>query len=301
MHPCIISTWALGSTIGESLVFSQKGGYESPAFGTATPYVSMSMMGDTTLRMQTLVGPSDVVVTPVDSTHNSVGWVASPDASVLGYNVYRSTDGVTFTIANTSSLVPGTTFTDSVAAAGTYQYYMVRAVNIETSASGTYYKASEGAFSSPNPVAQGDWMGIHGAVAYDVIGGPSSIPVGVSLDVIGALIETWSSSTAETRGLQTSTTTRVAAALSSATSFTIDLSMTDALAHEVSLYAVDWNNSGLSETVQVKDSSDNLLYSLSLQDFASGRHLYLQLTGNVEITVTGNGSSAAVLSGLFID
>ena len=74
-------------------------------------------------------------------------WTPPLDA-IAGYNVYRATDpSGPFTRLN-SSLITRPSYTDSNAAAAHFTY-MVRAVKLEASASGTYYNPSEGAFAIP--------------------------------------------------------------------------------------------------------------------------------------------------------
>jgi hypothetical protein len=66
-----------------------------------------------------------------------------------GYHVYRAaTSAGPFTRLNTD-LISATNFTDAVQATNTY---MVRAVKLEVSASGSYYNASQGIFQSFIPV-----------------------------------------------------------------------------------------------------------------------------------------------------
>jgi hypothetical protein len=71
-------------------------------------------------------------------------WTGSSD-SVLGYNVYRATDpSGPFTRMNASP-VTSTSFTDTNAFSNTYTY-MVRAIKLELTPSGTYFNASQGIF-----------------------------------------------------------------------------------------------------------------------------------------------------------
>jgi uncharacterized repeat protein (TIGR01451 family) len=114
------------------------------------PSVHVALMGDPTLRMHPVVPPSGLTAVPSGGKVN-LQWTASPD-TIVGYNVYRSPGpGGPFTRLN-GSLVGGTTFMDSAvssAAAGTYTY-MVRAIKLETSSSGSYFNASQGIFQDAN-------------------------------------------------------------------------------------------------------------------------------------------------------
>jgi hypothetical protein len=74
-------------------------------------------------------------------------WTPSPDGDLLGYHVYRaSSDAGPFTRVTGSSPISGTSF-DDTPPAGTYTY-MVRAIKLEQSSSGTYLNPSQGVFTS---------------------------------------------------------------------------------------------------------------------------------------------------------
>ncbi|HVV00417.1 MAG TPA: hypothetical protein VHH88_03585, partial [Verrucomicrobiae bacterium] len=71
----------------------------------------------------------------------------SPDDSLAGYVVYRAPAPAGPFTRLTSAPVVGTTFSDPDVSAGSYTY-MVRAVKLQTTPSGTYYNPSQGAFVS---------------------------------------------------------------------------------------------------------------------------------------------------------
>ena len=48
---------------------------------------------------------------------------------------------------------------------------------------------------------------------------------------------------------------RIAATWYSATSFTINLNLTDGQSHRIALYCVDWDNAGRSQTVEIRDGT----------------------------------------------
>jgi uncharacterized repeat protein (TIGR01451 family) len=135
---------AMGETTGYSaLVTQNNSGLYWYAWG---PSVHVALMGDPTLRMHPVAPPSGLTAVP-SGGKVTLNWAASPDSAV-GYNVYRSPSPFgPFTRLN-GSLIAGTGFLDaavSSAAAGTYTY-MVRAIKLETSASGSYFNASQGIF-----------------------------------------------------------------------------------------------------------------------------------------------------------
>ena len=107
--------------------------------------VHIALMGDPTLRMHIVAPPSSVTAAPVAGGAR-LNWTASAE-SVLGYHVYRASSPAGPYSRVTSSLVSGTTYNDTSAGAGTHTY-MVRAVKLESTPSGTYFNASQGAFSN---------------------------------------------------------------------------------------------------------------------------------------------------------
>ena len=69
------------------------------------------------------------------------------------------------------------------------------------------------------------------------------------------------------------------------------LNFNDTNAHVVALYALDWDNAGRTETLQVVDAStNNVLDSESLANFSNGVYLVWNITGPVKINVIGSGS-----------
>jgi|GEM_PF-997690 len=142
---------ALGETIGDSVRLSQNidanlsytPTYKWSGGGSnnSTPGIQMALMGDPTLRLHTVKPPSNVVV-----SGSTVSWTPSTDAGVIGYHVYRADSVLSPFVKITSSMVNGTSFTDPSGFGGSTRY-MVRAVKLQSSGSGSYYNASQGAAS----------------------------------------------------------------------------------------------------------------------------------------------------------
>ncbi len=127
---------AMGETIGYGARVSQN---------SSGAQVHIALMGDPTLRLTPVAPVSNLTVNPGFHTA-ALAWTASPEA-VDGYHVYRSPNpGGPFSRV-TSSPLGSTSFTDSGVPGGPWTY-MVRAVKLETSASGSYGNASQGVFAS---------------------------------------------------------------------------------------------------------------------------------------------------------
>jgi len=104
--------------------------------------IHIALMGDPTLRLHPVAPPSSVTASTGGGAVN-VSWTASPD-TVVGYHVYRANSATGPFTRLTSSPVTSSSFSDA-GASGT-PTYMVRAVKLENTPSGTYFNASQGAY-----------------------------------------------------------------------------------------------------------------------------------------------------------
>jgi hypothetical protein len=136
----------LGETIGYGTRLSMNNStmYQNQS-NLFTRAVYISLMGDPALRQDQLAPPTalDAVFTNGAVTLN---WQASAD-SVLGYHVYRGPSPTGPFARLNSSLVTETIFTDHTASPGSFTY-MVRAITLQLSASGSYYNPSQGVLTN---------------------------------------------------------------------------------------------------------------------------------------------------------
>ena len=106
----------------------------------------MALMGDPSLRMHAVSPPANLQGTAT-AAGMSLTWTASSSALLQGYHVYRAaTASGPFTRLTLQPLT-GTGFVDAAAPRGTYTY-MVRAIKLENSASGSYFNPSQGVFAT---------------------------------------------------------------------------------------------------------------------------------------------------------
>jgi hypothetical protein len=144
----------LGETIGAAAKLSQNNRYGGlyARQNSGTRQVHVTLLGDPSLRMHPVIPPANVSV-----SGNTVIWSASTDSAIQGYNVYRaSSANGPFTRISGSSPISNLYFTDAAGSAGSV--YMVRAVKLEQSGSGTYLNLSQGILSgsltpAPAPAA----------------------------------------------------------------------------------------------------------------------------------------------------
>jgi Subtilase family len=146
---------------------------------------------------------------------------------------------------------------------------------------------------------QGNWKSKYGAEGYSVVGDSTVNPAYVTPLSSGAQY-IWSPSTTDVRALQKSSgTDRIAATWYGQPSFTVDLNFTDQNSHRVAIYAIDWDSYGpRMQTVDVLDSSNNVLDTHTLSSFVTGQYLVWNVTGHVKIRATGLTTNS-VISGIF--
>ena len=169
--PWYLHTMGMGGTTGEMARLNQNNSMLNinpwinlyNVYGDCYGKVHLALMGDPTLRLYA-VKPVPAVSSVSGTDHIVIDWTASPD-TVAGYYVYRSGNAAGPFARITDSLVTGTSFTDAqVPAAGTYTY-MVRAIKLEKTPTGTYYNSGQGtratATYSGGPVALAFKSGIY--------------------------------------------------------------------------------------------------------------------------------------------
>jgi hypothetical protein len=99
---------------------------------------------------------------------------------------------------------------------------------------------------------------------------------------------TWAATTTDTRALQNGANTgRLAATWFSGSSFNFDVNVTDGSTHQFGLYAIDWDNGGRAESIQIADASTlAVLDTRSVSTFTNRTYLFWNISGHVKVTVT---------------
>ncbi|HCS19719.1 MAG TPA: hypothetical protein DIW47_04005 [Bacteroidetes bacterium] len=149
----------MGAPIGFSANVTQNnfidGNHQTYDPGYGAGWVHVALMGDPTLRLHAMSPAKNATATTISNNDQvSLAWDASDDTTVIGYHIYRS--DTLFGIWNPVTQVPvnSLTYTDIHPLKGN-NWYMVRAVKLESSQGGTYYNMSQGVFSSAH-AANGD-------------------------------------------------------------------------------------------------------------------------------------------------
>lgn len=131
---------ALGENMGYSAWITMRNTtYQS--LDSLQNYANTALMGDPTLRIHPVSPPANLLV-----SGTTLSWTASTEP-VMGYCLYRQhpTSGIFVKIKTTNA--NETTYTDSAPTAGV-NYYMLRALKLETANSGSYMNLSQGIFGS---------------------------------------------------------------------------------------------------------------------------------------------------------
>ena len=150
---------------------------------------------------------------------------------------------------------------------------------------------------------QGNWIGTYGSQGYDLFNVVSSLPSYATVTMTGESLWTWASPTTVPEALERpGGTSRTAATAYSATSFTVDVNLTDGKQHNLALYFVDWDAVGRSEQVQLTNAvTGAVLDTETVSSFQNGAYLDWTVSGNVLIKFTRLLGGNAVCSGIFLD
>jgi hypothetical protein len=175
--------------------------------------------------------------------------------------------------------------------------------------SGLFFDPPLNAFVGEDNTTKGNWKSVYGGDGFNIINDAQSYPAYAQVSVIGQTSYTEpNASSSDVRWLQKAangSTDRNFSSWFSATSFTIDINLTDGQEHRVAVYCLDWDgNNSRSQKIEVLDAATNtILDTRNVDDFTSGRYLVWRLKGHVKIKVThmGGAASNAVISGLFFD
>lgn len=102
--------------------------------------------GDPTLRLNQVKPPTNVQVSL--SGGHMISWTASADTDIVGYHVYKSYTEFGPFLRMTTTPITALSFTDMDIAA-VVRHYIVKAVKLETTGSGTYLNPSIGVLATP--------------------------------------------------------------------------------------------------------------------------------------------------------
>ncbi|MBK7668137.1 MAG: fibronectin type III domain-containing protein [Sphingobacteriaceae bacterium] len=136
----------LGENIGYGVMLTQNN-LGSAYFGSPTGitgrWIHHGLMGDPTLKNDVVAPVSNVTATKAGNNCN-ISWSASTETAVVGYNIYMKNDTNKVYVKLNPLPITSTTYTDNCLLYPGIYKYMVRAIKLENTPSGTYYNLSDG-------------------------------------------------------------------------------------------------------------------------------------------------------------
>ncbi len=116
-------------------------------------------------------------------------------------------------------------------------------------------------FLGLDTTTQGNWSSAYGADGYNIVNDQASYPSYATVSTSGTTAWTWATSTTDIRGLEKADvpTDRIAGTWYTYSSFTMDVNLTDGQAHQVSIYAVDWDARGHHADILEAEPSRTLM------------------------------------------
>lgn len=156
----------MGETIGFTTKLSQNNTtVYDPGNNQNLGGIHMALMGDPSLRLHMVYPVSNLTISAVQNSLQ-LNWSASNDSNIAGYNIYRSNSISGDFIRLNTNPVTVQTFTDSSPSLTTTNLYMVRAIKLETTPSGSYYNMSTGVFISSDALSTPDNTPKHALYLY---------------------------------------------------------------------------------------------------------------------------------------
>src|SRR6266545_4794428 len=159
-------------------------------------------------------------------------------------------------------------------------------------------------FVGTDLLTQGNWKGKYGSDGYAIFGDSTNYPAYAAVTPAGKLDYVWAAQpNSDPRALQRGVAAgRIAACWYSASSFSVDINLTDAASHRVTLYLLDRDSNTRVTRVEVLDAvTQQVLATQTVQSYNPGVYLLWNLQGHVILRFTKVGGANAVLSGLFFD
>ncbi len=157
-------------------------------------------------------------------------------------------------------------------------------------------------FVGIDQTSQGSWEGRYGTEGYNIFGDLAKDPPYATINASNISLWQWSFNNEPQALHRVVENNRVAAVLYDPTSFSIDVNMTDSQIHRLAVYAMDWDNRGRQERVEIVDAvSGAVLNSRSLSSFVRGEYVSWDVSGHIKVrAVNLNGSTNAALNGIFL-
>lgn len=170
-------------------------------------------------------------------------------------------------------------------------------------------------FVATDNTTVGSWIGVYGADGYAFVNGTlgNSGPEDATDEYVSTpAYATWGSSTginkftyttstADTRALQAPGGASRVAGVFYGSAYTVNLTISGAVAKRLRIYCLDWDSSGRAITVSIADHAGGALDSQSVSSYSGGKWLSWDILGDVDITITTTSGPNGTISGFFFD
>jgi len=167
---------------------------------------------------------------------------------------------------------------------------------------GSAHAGATASFVGTDTTTRGNWQPLYGSDGYYLANSIQSSPSYAALTPQNQVNYTWSLTTTDPRALALPNGGgRIAAAWYSTGPFSLNVNITDGQTHPFSVYAVDWDSQGRSETIQILDANNpsTVLSQKSISGFTNGIYVTWNISGNVIVNVMGTSGPNGVVSGAF--
>jgi hypothetical protein len=168
---------------------------------------------------------------------------------------------------------------------------------------GAQSQTATASFTQADTTTRGNWSGKYGVDGYSITNAGQSIPSYAVFAVQNQFNYTWAASTSDARALRIpGGGGAIASTWYNNPTFNFDINLTDGQAHQIALYALDWDSPGgaRAETIQIVNQATGVvLDTRSISDFTGGMYLIWNISGHVRVNVTRTAGANAVISGIF--
>src|ERR1700733_14682286 len=166
--------------------------------------------------------------------------------------------------------------------------------------------AATAQFVNIDTTTQGNWLGAYGRDGSVLVNNSANYPSYAVVTGMGAAKAwTWAASTSDPRALRKPLVVddRIASALLTTSTFSIDMNLTDGNSHQLAIYCLDWNGQGRAERIDILDAvSAAVLDSRDVASFSqTPQYVIWNIRGHVSIKVTWTAGTNAAISGFFFD
>ena len=309
-----VTTGLAAGTYSDTVTIAASGASGSPKTVSVTlnvsaappPSPALSLSG-TAVSFSATAGASNPAaknITITNSGGGTLNWTASKGQPWLTLSAASGTAPSSLGLTVSTSGLAAGTYTDTVTIAAPGASGSPEAVGVTlTVSASTGTGSASAAYVRLDTTTQGSWKNVYGADGYNFLGAAPALPSYAQVSVSGASTYTWAASTSDPRALeQPSGSNRTAATWFAAGTYSFDVNLTDGNTHQLALYAIDYDNSGRSQRIDIVDpATGSVLDSRTMSGFAAGQYLVWNLSGHLTIQLTQLVGSNVVASGLFLD